>query len=199
MASVVITFTIGTIGTIGDVGGRGLDPTMAPEVLVDGLREHAAEIRIGASFTALGAILAVVFLGPLWIQLKRGSEGLAVVGVAGGVLWATQVLQFAAEGVGLASAADLRDGLAAQSLMTAGYDTARLLTVPSLIMVAVAVVASFKYDLFPRWFRWFNVASSVPLVIAFAPIGPAGLMGSLGGLWILTTSLLFAFRPPDAP
>ncbi|MGK5112762.1 hypothetical protein [Geodermatophilus sp. CPCC 205506] len=195
-ASVVITLTIGSIG---DVGGKGLDPTMAPEALVDGLREHGAAISTGASFTALGAVLAVVFLGPLWNQLKRASEGLAVIGVAGGVLWATQTLQFAAEGVGLASAADLRDGVAARSLMTADYEVARLLAVPSLIMVATAVVAGFRYDLFPRWFRWFSLSLSVPVVIAFTPLGPAGLMGALGALWILTASVLFAFRPPDAP
>ncbi len=183
--------------SLGDMGGKGINPTMAPEAMLRGLQEHAGALGAGASLISLGAVLAAVFSGPLWRRLRAASEWVAVIGVAGAVLAAAQWLSFAADGIGLATAADLDDGVTAQVLLTTGWEGARIAAVPSLVMVTAAVIAGFRFWLFPRWFRWFSVAMLVPLVVALTPIGPSGLLGFLfGGLWVLVTSLLLATEAP---
>ncbi|MFD2090726.1 hypothetical protein [Blastococcus deserti] len=179
--------------SLGDLGGKGIDPTMAPEAIVRGIQEHAGALRAGAALISLGAVLAAVFAGPLWRRLRGASDWVAVIGAAGAVLAAAQWLSFAADGIGLATAADLDDGVTAQVLLTTGWESARIAAVPSLVMVTAAVIAGFGYGLFPRWFRWFSVAMLVPLVVALTPVGPSGLLGFLfGGLWVLVASLLIA-------
>ena len=62
-------------------------------------------------------------------------------------------------------------------------------------MVTAAVVAGFGYGVFAGWFRWFSALMLVPLVVALAPVGSAGLLGfAFGGLWVLVASLHFAMQ-----
>lgn len=191
-ASVVVT-SVGA--SLADVGGKGIDPTMAPEAMVRGLQEHAGAMRAGTSLVSVGAVLAAVFAGPLWHRLSAASPWVAVIGASGAVLTAALYLSEAADGIGLSTAADFDDGVTAQVLVTTGWESARILAVPSLIMVTATVLAGFGYGIFPRWFRWFSAAMLVPLVIALAPVGPAGLLGFFfGGLWVLVTSLFFAME-----
>ena len=179
---------------IADVSGDGIDPGWPSRELIQALRDHTGELGLGAALVALAGVLAVVFLGTLWVQFRRGSEWLAVVGAAGGLLFATQVLQLASGYIGLASVEGLRDGPTARVLMAADYQTARLLAVPPLILAAASLVASTIFDMFPRWFRWFNITLLVVLLLSLFPIGPTGLMAILGISWFLVASLLFAFH-----
>jgi hypothetical protein len=139
-------------------------------------------------------VLMAVFLGSLWTRLSGASPAVAIVGVAGGVLAAVQSLSFARDGMALASAAERDDGVAAQVLMTAGWDAARIAAAPLRVMVLAATVAGFRFGLFPAWFRWVSLGFLIPLVVALAPVGPAGVMGFVGGLWVLIASLLLAFE-----
>ncbi len=82
--------------------------------------------------------------------------------------------------------------MTAQVLTTTGWETARIAAVPFLAMVAAAVVAGRSSEVFPAWIRWFSVAMLVPLVLALAPVGPAGLRGLLGTVWVLVASLVLA-------
>ena len=191
--SVVATFAAVSVG---DMGGKGLNPDMSPDVLLQGLREQVDALRTAASLFTVAAVLMAVFLGSLWARLSRASAALAVIGVAGGVLAAVQSLSLALDGIGLASAADLGNGVAAQVLLTTGWDSARVGAAPLLVMVLAAAIAGFRFGLFPVWFRWVSLAFLVPLVVALAPVGPAGVMGFVGGLWVVTASLLFAFERP---
>ncbi len=179
--------------SLGDMGGKGVDPTMAAETIVRALQDHAGALRAGASLLSLGAVLAVVFAGALWRRLSAASEWVAVIAVAGAVLTAAQWLAFAGDGIGMATAADLGDGVTARVLMTAGWESARTAAVPSLAMVTATVVAGLRYGLFPRWFRGFSAVLLVPLVVALTPIGPSGLLGFVfGGMWLLVASVLLA-------
>jgi len=182
-----------------DVSGDGVDSAMSDQALVREVQAHAAELSAGAWIMTLGAVLGVVFLGSLWVQFARGSEWLAVIAVAGGLLFSIQVLRLAAGYLTLASTEELHDGPVARLVLSADYETGQQLPVPPLIMVVAALLASFRYGLFPRWFRWFNAALLVLLAIAFLPIGPAGLMGLLGTLWFPVASVLFARRPVPFP
>jgi hypothetical protein len=183
--------------SLGDVGGAGLDPTMTPEALVAGLQEQVGALRAGSALLSVGAVLAAVFAGSLWRRLRAASGGLAVVGAAGAVLAAVQWLSFAADGIGLATAADLGNGTAAQTLVTTGWESARVAAVPSLVMVAAVVAAAFAHHLFPRWYAWVSAATLVPLVLALTPIGPSGLLGFFfGGAWLVVTSVLLAVERP---
>jgi hypothetical protein len=169
--------------SVGDVGGNGINPTMAPDVIAVELQEHSGALRAGAALLSVGAVLAVLFAGPLWLRLRAASDWVAVIGLAGAVLTAAQWLSFAADGIGLATAADLGNGVTAQVLVTTGWESARIAAVPSLVMVTAAVIAGFGYGLCP--------------LVALTPVGPAGLLGFLfGGLWVLVTSLLLARGAP---
>ena len=179
--------------SLGDLGGAGLDPTMAPEALVAGLRERVDALRTGTALLSIGAVLAAVFAGSLWHRLRAASGSVAVVGAAGAVLW----LSFAADGIGLVTAADLGDGATAQTLMTTGWESARVAAVPSLVMVAAVVTAGLVHDVFPRWFTWIGAATLAPLAVALTTIGPSGLPGFLfGGAWLVVTSVLLAVERP---
>jgi hypothetical protein len=181
---------------IADVSGDAIDPGWPSQELVQALREHTSELGLGAGVVALAGVLAVVFLGTLWSEFTRGSEWLAVVGVAGGLLFATHILEIASGYIGLAAVEGQQDGPTARVLMAADYQTARLLAVPPLILAVASLVGSIRYDLFPRWFRWFNVALLVVLLLSLFPVGPTGLMALLGISWFLVASLLFAFHRP---
>jgi hypothetical protein len=183
--------------SLGDLGGAGLDPTMTPEALVAGLRERAGALRTGAALLSVGAVLAAVFAGALWQRLRAASGSVAVVGAAGAVLAAVLWLSFAADGIGLATAADLGSGAAAQTLVTTGWESARVAAVPSLVMAAAVVTAAFAHRLFPRWYAWVSAATLAPLVVALTPIGPSGLLGFFfGGAWLVITSVLLAVERP---
>ena len=195
MASVVLLL-VGD--AIGDVSGDGIEPSWSSRELVQALQEHAGAMGVGAALVALAAVLAVVFLGTLWARFRRGSEGLAVVAVAGGLLFAIQILELAAQDIGLSSVDGVQDAATARVLMAADYQSARLLAVPPLILAAASLVAGIRYDLFPRWFRWFNVALVVVLALSLFPVGPTGLMAVLGISWFFVASLFFAADEPDA-
>ncbi|MGY1724765.1 hypothetical protein [Blastococcus sp. SYSU DS0533] len=179
--------------SLGDLGGAGIDPTMAPDVLVARMQDHVGALRAGAALLSVGAVLAAVFAGPLWQRLRMASGPVAVVGAAGAVLAAVHWLSFASDGIGLATAAHLGNGAAAQVLLTTGWESARTAAVPSLVMVLAVVVAGFGSGTFPRWFGWFSAATLVPLLVALTPVGPSGLLGLVfGGLWLVVTSLVLA-------
>lgn len=177
---------------IGDVSGDGIDPSWPSRELVQALQQHAGTMGIGAALVALAAVLAVVFLGTLWDRFRRGSEGLAVVAVAGGLLFAIQILGLAAQDIGLAGVEGVQDATTARALMAADHSGARLLAVPPLVLAGASLVAAIRYGLFPRWFRWFNVALMVVLALSLFPIGPTGLMAVLGISWFFVASLSFA-------
>ena len=129
------------------------------------------------------------------------AEGGIPIGAAGAVLAAALWLSFAADGIGLATAADLGNGVAAQTLVTTGWESARIAAVPSLVMVAAVVVAGLVHGVVPRWFTWVSAATLLPLAIALTPVGPSGLLGFFfGGAWLVATSVLLAAEaPPDDP
>lgn len=195
-AAAVVVLVAGS--SIGDTGGKGIDPTMSPAAIVAAMRPLVGQMQVGASLLCLSAVLLLVFLGPLWRRLRSASEAVAVVGVAGGILAATLLVLAAGDGISMATAAELGDGTTAQVLVTSGWETARILAVPFLAMVAAAVVAGFTPGTFPTWFRWFSAGMAVLLVLALAPVGPAGLLGLLGTLWVLVASVLLAVRPDRA-
>ena len=183
--------------SVADVSGNAIDASLSDRVLTQALRDHAGELSLGAVIITLGAVAAATFLGAVWLQFRRASEWLAVIGVAGGLLYVQQVLRAAGGYTNLASVEASYDAPAARGVLLAGNETVALLPVPPLVMVIAALLASFRYGLFPRDFRWFNVALLVLLGIAFLPIGPAGLMGLLGLAWFIVASFMFAALPVE--
>ena len=184
---------------IGDVSGDGIDPSWPSRELVQALQPHAGAMGVGAALVALAAVLAVFFLGTLWVQFRRASEGLAVVAVAGGLLFAIQILGLAAQHIGLAGVEGVQDAATARALMAADHSSARLLAVPPLVLAVASLAAGIGYGVFPRWFRSYNVALVVLLALSLFPVGPTGLMAVLGISWFFVASLLFAADEPDAP
>jgi hypothetical protein len=183
--------------SMADMGGQGIDPTMTPEAMVRGLQDHVGALRAGASLVSLGAVLAVLFAGPLWRRLRPASDWVARHRRRRGRAVRRQWLSVAADGIGLATAADLSDGVTAQVLLTTGWESARIAAVPSLVMVTAVVIAGLGYGLFPSWFRWFSTAMLLPLALALTPIGPSGLLGFVfGGLWVLAASVLITVEAP---
>jgi hypothetical protein len=191
-AGAVVTAVAGS--SIGDTGGKGIDPTMGPESILRGVEPLVGQLQVSASLMLVAAVLMLVFLGPLWRRLRIAAEWVAVVGVSGGVVAATLLTGYAYDALAMATAAELGDGTTAQVLTTSGWETARVLAVPFLAMVAAAMAAGFTPGVLPLWFRWFSGAMLVPLLVALTPVGPAGLLGLSGMLWVLVASLLLAVQ-----
>jgi hypothetical protein len=125
--------------------------------------------------------LSLIFLGPLWSRLQRGTEWLAVVGVAGGVVGAAFLLETAMFTIAAAVTGDVGDGHTARTLLILGYKSARAVVAPALATVAAATIAGFRYNVFPSWFSALSLGFSLLLLIALLPIGPAGLLGQRVG------------------
>jgi hypothetical protein len=177
---------------IADVSGNGIDASLSDQALVQALREHAGEVSVGAVIITLGAVSAAVFLGSVWLQFRRASEWLAVIGIAGGLLYVMLALRLAGDYVVLASLEAVDDAVTARGVLAAGVVTTAQLPVAPLVMVITTLLAHLRYGVFPRSFLWFNVVLLALLVVAFLPVGPAGLMGLLGIAWFLVASLVFA-------
>lgn len=180
-----------------DVSGKGIDASLSDPALVQALRENAGELSLGAVIITLGAVLAAVFLGSVWLQFGRASEWLAVIGVAGGLLYVMLALRLAGDYVVLASLEAVDDAVTARGVFAAGVVTTEQLPVAPLVMVIATLLARLRYGVFPRSFLWFNVVLLALLVVAFLPVGPAGLMGLLGIVWFLVASLVFAAGPVE--
>jgi hypothetical protein len=200
LAGVASVLALVAGGSAADMGGNGLSPTMSPELLADGLRDRAGELEASASLLALSSVLFLLFLGPVWTRLRPASTALAVIGVSAGAVVAAQGLTFARESIALATAATMGDGVTAQVLLTSGWDTARLIAAPYLPLVAVTALAGFTSGALPRWFTWFSAAMVVLVCLSFSPVGPAGVLGLTGTVWVVVASLYFAAaRPVAAP
>jgi hypothetical protein len=198
LAGLVSVVALVAGGSASDMGGNGLSPTMSSRQLVTGLQDRAGELEAGASLVALSSVLFLVFLGPVWTRLRAASTALAVVGVAAGAVVAAQVLTFARESIALGTAATLGDGDTARVLLTSGWDTARLIAAPYLPLIAVTALAGLVHRAFPRWFTWFSVAMAGLVCLSFSPVGPAGLLGLTGTVWVVVASLSFAAARPAA-
>lgn len=148
---------------------------------------------------------------PALSQKTPGLERLAALsGAASVVLWITGSAlverggkglspdqSIAAVGAGFAEYADeARVGSAlliaavALSLVFLGPLWSRLHgAAPPLAAVAVA---GLRHHIFPPWFSWLSLAFAVVLLVGLLPVGPAGLLGVTGGLWVVVASLLLA-------
>ena len=140
---------------------------------------------------------AAVFLGSVWLQFGRASEWLAVIRVAGGLLYVMLALRLAGDYVVLASLEAVDDAVTARGVFAAGVVTTEQLPVAPLVMVIATLLARLRYGVFPRSLLWFNVVMLALLVVAFLSVGPAGLMGLLGIVWFLVASLVFAAGPVE--
>jgi hypothetical protein len=186
---------LGGVGaTLADKGGRGLNPGQTNEQLAAGFALYANEARIGAALMGAATVLGLMFLGPLWARLRRGSGWLAVIVVAGGVAGAALQLVAAAFTIAGITAGEFNDGQTARVLMALDWDTARVVVPTYLAMVAAATLAGFRYHVFGPAFCWFSLAFTVLLTVALIPVGPAGGIGLAGGIWVVAASLLLAFQ-----
>ena len=191
-ASVVLAFA-GI--SFADLGGKGLSPDQSVDLVGAGFAEHAGSSRVGATLLLASVTLSLIFLGPLWSRLQRGTEWLAVVGVAGGVVGAAFLLETAMFTIAAAVTGDVGDGHTARTLLILGYESARAVVAPALATVAAATIAGFRYNVFPSWFSALSLGFSLLLLIALLPIGPAGLLGATSWLWTVIASLWLAFSP----
>ena len=158
-------------------------------------RENIDRFMWSASFLLASVALLLIFLGSLWQRLQQGSAALAVVAVAGGAVTAAIWLLYAFLAIGAAVTGDAGDDQTARTIFLLEWASARVLAAPSLATVGAATVAGFVYAVFPAWFKFFSLVIVGLLLTALLPIGPAGLMGVLGALWLAVASLVLAIRP----
>lgn len=188
------SFVLAVIGTAyTDKGARGLSPGLPTETLAAGFARYSQESMTGGALLGAAGLLSLVFLGPLWSRLERGSGWLAIIAVGGGVVGAALLLLTAALAIAEGTAGVYANGEAARTLLVLGWDSARVAAPPYLAMTLAAAVSGIRYHVFPTWLNAVSVIFTAVLGGALLPIGPAGLMGGLGGLWVVVVSLLLAF------
>ncbi len=185
-ASVVVSL-VGSM--VSDLAAKGLNPDSPDQTLIDTFVDNRRQLQVGITLTMLGVVLLLVFLGPLWIRVKAGAEWLAVVTVAAGVTIAVVGVISAAMLTVMVTTTDYRNPDAARLLMLALWDTARVGAAPYAAMIGAATLAGLRYRVLPRWLNLFGVVFFLFTTVALLPIGPAGLLGSLGGLWIIAVSV----------
>jgi hypothetical protein len=189
-ASVVLVF-VGS--SFVEHGGKGLSPDQPTGAIGAGFARYAGEARVGAALITASVALSLVFLGPLWSRLQRGTTWLAVIAVAGGIVGAAGGLEGAMFAMAAAVAGDVGDAQTARTLLVFEWESARAGVGPALATVAAATVAGFRHGVFPWWFSVLSLVFTVLLVIGLLPVGPAGLLGAIGALWTLIASLLLGF------
>jgi hypothetical protein len=174
---------------VSDLAAKGLNPDSPDQTLIDTFVDNRTQLQVGITLTMLGVVLLLVFLGPLWNRVKAGAEWLAVVTIAAGMATAIVWVISAAMLMVMVTTTDYRDPDAARLLMLALWDTSRVGAAPYAAMIGAATLAGLRYRILPRWLNLLGVVLFVGTVVALLPIGPAGLMGSLGGLWIIAASV----------
>jgi hypothetical protein len=189
-ASVVLAFA-GI--SFAEHGGKGLSPDQPTDAIGAGFARYVGEARVGAALMTASVALSLVFLGPLWSRLQRGAGWLAMIAVAGGIVGAAWGLENAMFAMAAAVAGDVGDAQTAKTLLVFEWESARVGVGPALATVAAATVAGFRHGVFPQWFSLLSLVFTLVLVIALLPVGPAGLLGAVGALWILIASLLLGF------
>jgi len=176
-----------------DHGGKGLDPTQSVAQIGDGFAGLTGEARTAAALIGAATALSLIFLGPLWAHLRRGPSWLAVIAVAGGIASAGLLLITCVLSIAAATAGEVGDGQTARTLLIIEWEAARVAVPPSLVTVAAATLAGLRFRVFPRAFSLLSLVMAAILTVAILPLGPAGLLGFVGPLWVLVASLMFAF------
>jgi hypothetical protein len=193
--AVVIGFVAGSLA---DHGGKGLDPTMTAEELVEPFARLAGQARLSAVLLGVTAVFSLVFLGALWERMNRRSGWLAVIAVAAGIVGVAGTLDWAAWMLAAAVAGEVGDGHTARTVMALEWGGARTAVPLGFAMTAAAAVAGLRDGTFPRWFSLLSAAFAVVLALGLLPVGPAGLTGIFGGLWTLIAAGVLAFAGDPA-
>jgi hypothetical protein len=183
--------------TMSDVAASGgLNPGSSDAQLLEVFGDLRDRQVVAAALYAVAAVATLMFLGPLYVRLRAGSEVLGVVAVGGGVAVAVLLLAWAGWSITAAVAADYRDAGTARFLVVSSWETARVAVGPYLAMVGAATVTGYRYRVFDRWFNAVGLVFTVLLVFGLFPASPAGLMGMLATLWVFCAAPVIAFSAP---
>lgn len=186
--------------TMADVSGSGgLNPGSSDAQLLEVFSQFRDRHLVSSALFVTAAVATLVFLGPLWVRLRAGSEALAVVAVGGGIAVAVLWVAWAGWTLIAVVAADYQDAGAARFIMVSGWESARLLVGPYLAMVGATTVAGYRHGVFGRLFNAVGLVFVVLLVFGLFPASPAGLMGMLATLWVLIAAIVIAFSAPPHP
>jgi hypothetical protein len=195
--AVVIGFVAGSLA---DHGGKGLDPTMTAEELVEPFARLADQARLSAVLFGVTAVFSLVFLGALWERMSRRSGWLAVIAVAAGIVGVAGTLDWAAWMLAAAVAGEVGDGHTARTVIALEWEGARTAVPIGFAMTAAAAVSGFRDATFPRWFSLLSAAFALVLALGLLPVGPAGLTSAFAGLWTLIAAGVLAFGiDPQTP
>jgi hypothetical protein len=187
-------------GSLVDAGAAGLNPGSTDAALLRYLAEHDDRFMLSGSLASAAAAALLLFLGPLWARLRRGSEPLAVVAVAGGTLAAVLLVLGAGDAMSMAVAADHQDADAARQLLVTQWEGARTLVAPFLALVGAGALAGRRHGAFGSVFTTYSLFLTVLLVVALVPVLPAGMLAILAATWVPVAGLVLALgRVSDAP
>jgi hypothetical protein len=176
--------------TIAETETDGVTPHSSATFLVETYGAQTGELRTGAILTALAAVLGLVFLGPVWVRLKRAGEWQAMVAVAGGLMLAMYWLAASLQHAALVTFAEYSSGEAVRHALLGGWDTWQFIVVPVIAMTLGCAFAAL-----PGWFRLASLFALAAAVIALVPgLDPwLPVMGACA--WLTTLSLLVAVGP----
>jgi hypothetical protein len=178
------------------VGGEPPDADEPVQEIVDHYVDNKDEIWLGAGI-GVAAALSLLFFAAYLRKVFRAAEGpggmLSPLVLAAATIIAVGAGVDMTISVALAEAADDIDPIAVQSLQALWDNDFVPIQIGILLLLLSSGLSIVRYGALPKWLGWVAI---VVAVIGITPIGFAAF--PLGGLWLLTVSILLAVRTRSA-
>ena len=194
-------------GTIYDPSSAGASPRVTGTALVSTFARGINAAPAAAVAYLLAAIAMLAFAGALFDHLRRGqvTHWPAVLATGGAIATAIELTEYARTTLASVVVVDNGDAVTAGVLTTLGWESARVLSIGAVAMMAGAGVAGLRGAL-PRWLTVLSLLGAGGVVVAslatalpdtVVGAAPAGLLAVVSLLWTFPAAFVMARRPQN--
>jgi hypothetical protein len=196
----IVAAALATYGmALTNFGGKGIDPSQGADQILRLARDRMDGMLLGGQLLAIAVAPLLLWTALLSARIRTHAESwVAMAAALGGGLLAVALLIEASWSLASAVAVDLGASDVLRVATTYGWEYARVLVGPALVVVASTAVAGFG-GAFPRAFAWASAGYAVLLAIALIPVFPGGMVALLFFGWIGVVSVVMAVWPGSGP
>lgn len=192
-----LVFAVLVVVAIVTSGGETPKANASPAKVIAFYTVHRSETETSAILFALAFLVVVLFAGSLRSYLRRspGTEGLAAIVLAGGVLMAAGALTVSGAEYGLAHHLTGLTPGAAQAANFVAQELFLPLLGGAFLFAVASGLAILRGARLPKWLGW--VAIVMGIVVLIPPAGMVALLAFV--IWSVIVSILMYLRSgPDA-